>query len=267
MIYCPAWPGFRFLLLMMGLIFQSTAIASEDMANENGSTIFATLKNDYKSFYSVERLTRMGFGFGLGAILANTKYDQKVRDWYQKDIRSSSTDDFSDSAKLFGEGKYLIPISLLSASIKYIDNDSAIGEWGMYAAGAYLTGAPAMLLMQKVTGGSRPEETDHDSNWRPFKDSNGVSGHAFIGAVPFIALARMNKDNLFIKYFAYTVSTACAWSRVNDDAHYLSQVALGWYMAWESVDAVVDAGEQRKKLSIAPMIDQDSYGVAVNIKW
>ena len=40
-----------------------------------------------------------------------------------------------------------------------------------------------MLLMQRVTGASRAGESDSGSHWRPFHDSNGVSGHAFMGAV------------------------------------------------------------------------------------
>jgi len=255
------------LLLMIGFFLQSTAIASEDIANEKGSAITETLINDYKSFYSCERLTRIGLGFGLGAILANTKIDNQIQEWYQKDIRSSSTDDFSKSAKLFGEGKYLIPLSLLSASINYFDNESPIGDWGAYSARAYLTGVPAMLLMQRVTGGSRPGETNHDSNWRPFNDDNGVSGHAFIGAVPFLTLARMNRDNKFLKYISYAASTAAAWSRVNDNAHYLSQVALGWYMAFESVDSVFDADEKDKRVVVHPMAFQDGYGIMAEIRW
>ncbi|MGM0384254.1 MAG: phosphatase PAP2 family protein [Thermodesulfobacteriota bacterium] len=267
MIYRAEQHRLCFLLLIIFFLFQSTAIASEDIANEKSSTITETLINDHKSFYSGERLTRIGLGFGLGAILANTTIDNQIQKKYQDDIRSSSTDDFAKSAKLFGEGIYLIPLSLLSASINYFDNNSPIGDWGAYSARAYLIGAPGMLLMQRVTGGSRPGETNHDSNWRPFDDSNGVSGHAFIGAVPFLTLAKMNRDNTLLRYIAYIASTASAWSRVNDNAHYLSQVGLGWYLAWESVGAVFDVDKQYRKVSIAPLIGQDSFGIAVNIKW
>jgi hypothetical protein len=100
-----------------------------------------------------------------------------------------------------------------------------------------------------------------------FNDNNGVSGHSFIGAVPFLALAKMNGDNTVLKYVAYAASAAAAWSRVNDNGHYLSQAALGWYMAWESVDAVVDGEEEREKISIAPIIGRNTYGIAVSVQW
>ena len=254
-------------LISIGSFLQHEALASEDIINGKGSTITGTLINDYKSFYAGERLIRMSLGFGLSALSANTNIDSEIQNWYQEDIRNSSTDNFSKTAKLFGEGKYLIPLSLLSASIKYFDSESPVGNWGVYSVRAYLVGSPAMLLMQRVTGGSRPGETNHDSNWRPFNDANGVSGHAFMGAVPFLTLAKMNRENKFLKYIAYAASTAAAWSRVNDNAHYLSQAALGWYMAFESVDSVFDADERDKKVVVHPMAFQDGYGIMAEIRW
>lgn len=236
-------------------------------SDENYLTIGEAVIRDYKSFYSLDRITRLGIGFGVGAVGANTNIDTQVQNWYQDNIRSKRTDDFSKTVKVFGEGKYLIPLSLLSASINYFDAESPVGVWGVYTSRAYLTGTPALLLMQKITGASRPGETDHDSKWRPFDDNNGVSGHAFMGAIPFLTLANMYDDNKVVKYLAYAASFATAWSRVNDDSHYLSQAALGWYMAFESVDAVFDADREKKNISITPMIGRDSYGVSVQMKW
>ena len=66
-------------------------------------------------------------------------------------------------------------------------------------------------------------------------------------AVPFLTIARMNEENKPVKYLALLASTFTAWSRINDNAHYFSQAALGWYLAYESVDAVFDADEKTKR--------------------
>ncbi len=89
-----------------------------------------------------------------------------------------------------------------------------------------LVGGPPLLVLQWATGGARPTETDESSEWRPFHDNNGVSGHSFMGAIPFLSAAKM-ADNIWIKGSFYAASTLPGISRVNDDAHYFSQAFLG----------------------------------------
>ena len=145
--------------------------------------------------------------------------------------------------------------------------DTAIDSWGVNASRAYITGLPAMWAMQFTTGASRPGETPEGSVWRPFNDGHGVSGHAFVGAVPFLTIAYMNPDNAYIKYPAYLASAAAALSRINDDAHFPSQAVLGWYMAWEAVDAVFDNNQNRKGFTVTPMVGLDGFGLMVRAGW
>lgn len=174
------------------------------------------------------------------------------------------TDNYSKIAKTFGEWKYLIPVSILAGSTYYTNPDSEIGKWGINSVRAYAVGVPALLAMQTITGASRPKESG-SSNWKPFNDNNGVSGHAFIGAIPFLTIAKMN-TNKPIKYMSYVASGLTAWSRVNDDAHFISQAVLGWYMAYESVGSVFDTNNN-DKFSITPLIGNDTYGFNISKSW
>ena len=239
----------------------------EDSNLTTDSTIWSTVKSDYSNFYSIDRMTRLGIGFGVGAVVANTNIDQNVQDGYQEHIRSDKTDKFSKVAKIFGEGTIMIPTALLCSSIDYIYPNSALSTWGKYTSRAYLTGAPALLLMQQVTGASRPDEKPfRSSNWHSFQDDNGVSGHAFMGAIPFLTLANMYHDNPYIKYLAYTASFVTAYSRLNDNKHYLSQISLGWYMAYETVDAVFHSKE-KSNVTVVPVVGNNYYGFLVGTKW
>ena len=111
-----------------------------------------------------------------------------------------------------------------------------------------------------LTATSRPSEDKQISDWKPFNDSNDVSGHAFIGSVPFLTIAYMNKDNALIKYNVYLASTLAAVSRINDNQHYLSQAILGWYLGWESVDSVYTVDSKKtKNIAVRPVIGTDSY--------
>ncbi len=253
------------------LFLISLFISSSVIADSNSTSFFDVVKNDYQEFYSTQRFIRAGIVFAAAGISANTDLDQNIQDEYQNNIRSVSTDDFSKIAKDFGEGKYLITLSLATAlSSHYLETGnqrSAVGRWGQSTLRAYIVGGPATLLTQQLTGASRPAETANNSKWSPFADSNGVSGHAFIGAVPFMTMARMYNNNKFAKYLLYTVSTFTALSRVNDNSHYFSQAVLGWYLAYEATDTVFESNTKANSIAFQPFIGPDSFGLAMNIKW
>jgi membrane-associated phospholipid phosphatase len=227
-----------------------------------------SVKTDYQYFYSSDRLIRMSFVFAAGALVANTALDQNIQTWYQDHVRNSRTNNISKVAKVFGEGKYLIPISLITAiTTTHVVKIPAIGAWGRNMVRSYLVGGPPLVLMQRLTGGSRPGESKEGSHWKPLKDDNGVSGHAFVGAVPFLTLAHMNDDKILLKYLFYTASFFPGLSRINDNMHYPSQVALGWYLAWVATGSVWKSNQQEQKLSVVPFIGNNSYYVQVQIEW
>lgn len=255
------YPRITFLITIFIASFSLQTVAEEG--------VWADVKQDYNEFYSADRLIRMGMIFTGGAIFAHTDIDQNFQDNNKYNI--FSVDD-SYSVKQFGEGKYLIPLSLISAGISSYLNDGSeltgIGKWGERTARAYFVGGPLVLTTQWLTGASRPSEAPYKSDWKPLNDANGVSGHAFIGSVPFLTIAYMNKDNAFIKYSAYAASTLAALSRINDDRHYLSQAILGWYLGWESVDSVYSVESNKKnKVKIQPMAGVDSYGLQLSFNW
>lgn len=279
LIHHTASHSFRQLLIALfifsAIAVQHSALAAEESGKQKSASIVTTISDDYSRFYASDRLVRMGIVFGAGAVMANTNIDMNIRNWYQDNVRDERTDSWSSdpakdltfNAKFFGEGKYMVPVALLAASVNYIDTDTAIGNWGAKTSRAYVTGLPAMWLMQAVTGASRPDETPEGSVWRPFNDGNGVSGHAFVGAVPFLTIAYINQDNNYIKYPAYLASMAAAWSRVNDDKHFPSQVVLGWYMAWEAVDTVFEKDKYNQDIAIKPMIGIDGFGLVAKGSW
>jgi hypothetical protein len=270
------------LVICAGIGTQQSAIAAEDAENvpdrsiAQDRSIGEAVSDDYSSFYSKDRLLRMGIVFVAGGIAANSNIDMSVRNWYQDNVRSEKTNSWASStatdlefnAKFFGEGKYMVPVALLAASVNYIDTDTAIGNWGANASRAYIVGLPAMWFMQGATGATRPGDRPEGSSWTtPFGHSNGVSGHSFVGAVPFLTIAYMNPDNGWIKYPAYVASAAAGWSRINDDKHFPSQVVLGWYMAWEAVDAVFDSNKKKKGVTVAPMAGLDGFGLMARADW
>ena len=266
---------------ILALIAASQAVLAAEVApvNKVSASINEVVADDYRSFYASERLLRLGIAFGAGAVMANTNIDMSLRNRYQDYVRSDTTNSWSSvegnnaafRAKLFGEGKYMVPVALLAASMNYLDTDTAVGNWGANASRAYIVGLPAMWGMQYATGAARPgHNAPAGSGWRPFNNdgyAHGVSGHSFVGAVPFLTIAAMNPDNAWVRYPAYLASAAAGWSRINDDAHFPSQVILGWYMAWEAVDSVFDNNKKKKGVAFAPMAMLDGFGLSASASW
>jgi len=201
------------------------------------------LWDDHHAFYSRDSLLLLALGTVVAAPIANTSADREIRNWYQDSVRSSSTDDFSESIKDFGDQWNVIPIYIVaSMSGRLIDSwawhpdyGSSLSVWGDRNMRALAVGMPPLLFMQKLLGAGRPEEGS--SHWSLWDDMNAVSGHAFVGALPLLTAAEIT-DSPFLRRALYIASPAVGLTRINDDAHYFSQVALGWGLAWVTTRAV-----------------------------
>lgn len=203
---------------------------------------------DYRNFYSCENLTCVTAAFGAGALMANTGFDTTMQNAWQAGITGSQTGDFFSATKDIGDGIYLLPAAGIAAvagvALEGMPVGDALGGWGDRSLRMFLVGGPPVYVLQLATGASRPSnngsvntESPSGSDWKFFQDNNGVSGHSFMGAIPFLAAADMVEHPL-AKGTLYVCSTFVGFSRINDDAHYSSQAFLGWYLAWASSLAV-----------------------------
>ena len=231
------------------------------------------LAADQKHFYSTEGLILLGAGTGVAAILANTAADRAFEDFYQENVRNVGTDEFTEALhtpKFLGNGLITLPIFAGAAVGGAVFDDSVVagmvGEWGGRSFRAALVGGGPVLILQRVTGASRPNETRSGSHWEPFQDNNGVSGHSFMGALPFISAAKMTDEPL-LKATFYIASTAAGLSRINDDGHYASQVLLGWWIAYLSCSAVDHTQNSDDQFSLVPWSLGGGNGMGIEYRW
>ena len=235
--------------------------------------LFDRVWQDHCQFYSGDSLTIMTLGFAGGAVMANSSIDERLRHKVQQNIRSASSDDWFEglhAQKELGNGIYTLPLFAASWAVgEYFDeNPHAVlaGTWGERSLRAFAVGAPPMLLAQRVTGASRPGESERNSHWDPFQDDNGVSGHSFMGAIPFLTAARMTEDP-WMKTLYYTGSVLAPLSRVNDDHHYTSQAFLGWGLAWLATRAVAETDSPDRNWEIKLIAFDDKQGFAIDLYW
>lgn len=211
-----------------------------------------SLISDTVNYYSVSNFFGLTGAFGVGAVVANTSTDESLREAYHNHLGYQSS---IHAMKDVGDGRLSLTAmgAIMATGLCFQDRPwgSTIEEFGERGLRATIVGAPPMLLMQQVTGAARPGESPSGSHWQPFKDANGVSGHAFIGAIPFIAAAKMT-DQPVLKTALYAASTLTGLSRINDDAHYPSQVFLGWAMSYAAATAVDHSYRGKTRSLVVP---------------
>ncbi|HZZ73906.1 MAG TPA: phosphatase PAP2 family protein [Pirellulales bacterium] len=230
--------------------------------------LFGDVKSDFVNFFSGENLAIMGVGFGVGLAFADTTLDQKIRDSYQSHA-GSTAHRVLHRFKFYGTGQYVVPVMAVAAVSEYFWPDTLVGEyfgaWGENSLRALLIGSGPMLVMQRVTGAGRPSSYGHASKWSFWNDNNGVSGHAFVGGVAFMSAAQLT-DNWFLKTSFYALSLMPGISRISDDAHYTSQVFLGYMLAYVACSAVDLTNFQSEHMALVPLEAENTTGIGIEFR-
>ncbi len=192
--------------------------------------------------YSRRGFLKLGAALLGAAALVYTGADDGVDRWHRDRVRSPASDALARRLKPLGERPWFLAwglVALLDARWR----SSALTRWGRRNFEAMVVGLPILWGLQYGLGASRPTDGDglRGPRWgRPLRDDNSASGHAFMGAVPWLTAARM-AGGPWPRAAACAGSLLTGWSRVNDRKHYLSQVWLGWFAAWSAAGAVAAA--------------------------
>ena len=227
------------------------------------------LFSDYKNFYLSENLIYVGVAIAVAAPIANTHADQGIRDWYQRGAgNSQGANDTATFFKAFGEWQYALPVYFGLSLTEHIFPDSpvigTVAQFGNRSLRALAVGAPTVGVLQVGLGSGRPYT--HDSHWAFLDHKNGASGHAFVGAVPFLTAASMTESRL-LKAVLIAGSLGPAWSRIQTDDHYFSQVLLGWTIAYLSVESVNLTECRARNMRIVPVELPQGVGLGVQFEY
>lgn len=241
--------------------------AAAERTRSRGSRTFEVLRGDYGEFYSARGLGRLSAGLFAAGAIANTDADQEAYDWYHGEV-GEGADSFADGADQLGEPAVGLAGAALGVALLGLvpegDGENAAAAWVRRTARGYVVGLPAMYYLQQLVGSGRPDEPE-GSRWQAFGETHGVSGHAFLAAVPLLTLAR-SSDNRAVQGTAFVASLATAWARVHQGEHYPSQAFLGWYLAWTATGAVArsDAGRPQPRWAVVPTAAPDGGGLLVH---
>ena len=162
----------------------------------------------------------------VGAIATASLADRSVNDWIQ-DRRSPQSDDVANVFRYGGE-----PVTVLGVSGGIVLAGTIAGRDDVQRSGGRVllsvVAAEAATMALKVTAGRyRPAETDNPYIFKPFSGHDSFpSGHTTIAFA--LATSLSNEiHNGWVSAALFTFATGTAWSRLNDERHWFSDVLGG----------------------------------------
>jgi membrane-associated phospholipid phosphatase len=179
---------------------------------------------------------RYGGALAGASVLVYSGADEAFEQWHTAHVKSDASDAVARPMNFLGKRfwfGYWGAFALLDGLV----GSHQVTRFGRACFEAMVAGLPTLWTTQRVLGASRPNE-NRGPGFHPFADANAASGHAFIWGIPCFVAWRM-----FARRSAKLTAAALApwvgWSRLNDRKHYLSQVLLGYGIAWAAVEAVL----------------------------
>jgi hypothetical protein len=228
--------GIRSLIL---ILLSTISVAKAELGQES---LLNQIFCDYEHYYHPKGIFQRTLGLGVGGLMANSAIDPNFRNDWQHNIRGNFTDKVSIVANDYSKvATYpiAVPIYLISlwVSAQYNQHNgpSTLELWANHSLRTLVVGSPEQLFLTHLLGGGRPQTGS--PAWHFFEYHRAVSGHAFYGAIPLLNLAKLT-TNPIIKNSAYALSTLPGLARINNDKHYLSQVWLGWWLAFNATQVV-----------------------------
>jgi membrane-associated phospholipid phosphatase len=162
---------------------------------------------------------------GVYALL--TTFDNSLQRFAQ-DNRSGTGNSIAGFAKPMGQPEVFVTAGLGVLATGLITGNDRIRDAGVRISSSLALAGTLVTLGKFSAGRARPSRAGTDADdFRPFSgNASAPSGHATMA----FALATSLSDeihNRWITVGLYSMAAATAWSRVNDNAHWTSDVVAG----------------------------------------
>ena len=206
------------------------------------------------------------FAEGAGAVAALYTLDQRLYRNVQ-DHRTSFTNDFAKAVTPFGGRRAeIISVALIGSGLWMHENN--VRDAGRDSLESELiAGGLITPLLKRAFGRARPSQNEGAHSFTPFSSHHESfpSGHATNAFACATAIAA-HSDGWIVPSIAYTLASGVAFSRVNDRAHFPSDVLAGALIGRAIAKSVVHRhATVRTSWSLEPAFMAGHPGLAIHV--
>ncbi len=152
--------------------------------------------------------------------------DDPVERYVQRH-RSSTSDDVASVFRHAGQPEVYATVSLGLVVVGLASHNSDVARAGGRAVAAVGLAGASTLVFKTLIGRARPDSGLGSTNFHPFSRSESMpSGHS---ALAFALMTSLADDvhSHWLRAGFYSVAVGTAFSRVNDNRHWLSDTGFG----------------------------------------
>jgi membrane-associated phospholipid phosphatase len=152
--------------------------------------------------------------------------DKPIKDAAQSN-RSSSTDNFFHNIEKFGTKTYALPVLIGFYAVGVGADDYNAKTVALDGFSASVISGGVVSIIKGVTGRARPSSGHGPHHWQLFGgDQSFPSGHTQ-GAFSVAAAIAGHYDNAWVATTAYTIASLVGVARIEQNAHWASDVVAG----------------------------------------
>ena len=200
-------------------------------------------------------------GGALAGILTLMVVDEPVQRFAQRS-RTATSDDIAAVVRHVGQPEVYVTVPLALIGVGLIADQPQLAKAGSRAAASLALAAAVELSLKVVIGRARPDSGLGSRHFDSFslKARSMPSGHSALSFALATSLAGEVRSP-WLRAGLYGLATGTALSRVNDDRHWLSDIAAGSLIGLTSAKLV---GGKWQVFGIAPpRFLVSAYGVVI----
>ena len=200
-----------------------------------------------------------------GIAAALYPFDTETREEVQEN-RNPMSDGVARTARSFGEGQYIAPALGTLYMYGRLRGDGKARETALLGLESFVVSGVFTGAMKGLAHRDRPN-TGHPYNiWHgpglSVSNLSFPSGHSTAAFSLAGVIASEYSDNRYIPPAAYGIATLTALSRVNDNAHWLSDVFFGSAVGFFTAKAIVNMNTGTQS-TLFPVVNGKYAGIMI----